>query len=160
MTDLVTTAPAFVEMAHRTVWASVATVDSKGRPRTRILHPIWEWDGSSLVGWVGTGPTRIKRSHLERTPFVSVNYWSPNHDTCTAECRASWYFDDETCQRIWDLYLAAPPPLGYDPAMIPVWADGPTSPAFAALRLDPWRLRVFPGTVLLGTGGEVSEWNE
>jgi hypothetical protein len=40
--SLETVAPAFVETAHRIVWCTVATVDGRGRPRTRILHPIWE----------------------------------------------------------------------------------------------------------------------
>jgi len=46
-----------------------------------------------------------------------------------------------------------------DPAMIPGW-DSPTSPNFAALCLEPWRLRVFPGTVLMGKGGDVLTWTE
>ena len=45
MTDLAKIAPQFVEMAHRIVWASAATVDAKKRPRTRVLHPLWIWDG-------------------------------------------------------------------------------------------------------------------
>jgi hypothetical protein len=44
------------------------------------------------------------------------------------------------------------------PAIVPVWADGPTSPAFAALRLQPMRLRVFPGTTLLQATGDVLSW--
>ncbi len=39
-------------------------------------------------------------------------------------------------------------------------ALGLSSPAFAALRLSPWQLRVFPGTVLLGQGGEVLVWEQ
>ena len=39
--------------------------------------------------WIATGPTPLKRAHLERTPFVSVNYWSPEQDTCAAECRGN-----------------------------------------------------------------------
>ncbi len=38
-------------------------------------------------------------------------------------------------------------PVGYDPTIIPGW-DSPTSPAFAVLRLTPYRLRVQPGTVM------------
>jgi hypothetical protein len=38
-----------------------------------------------------------------------------------------------------------------------VWGS-PTSETFAVLKLDPWRLRVFPGTVLYGSGGEVLTW--
>ena len=37
---LETVAPAFVEMAHRIVWATAATVDTAGNPQTRILHPV------------------------------------------------------------------------------------------------------------------------
>ena len=34
------------------------------------------------------------------------------------------------------------------------------APAFVAMRLDPWRLRVFPGTLMFGTGGEKLTWDE
>lgn len=159
MTDLAATAPAFVAMAHRLVWATVATVDESGRPRSRILHPMWEWDGEALVGWIATGPTPIKRAHLDHSPYVSVTYWSPDHDTATAECAAEWVLDDAGRTAGWERFKAAPEPVGYDPAIVPAWADGPTSDAFAILRLDPWRLRVFPGTVLLGQGGEVLTWS-
>lgn len=54
--------------------------------------------------------------------------------------------------------MHAPEPVGYDPAIVPPWKDGPLSPAFAVLRLKPWRLRVFPGSVLLGGGGDVLTW--
>ena len=77
MNELAITAPAFVEMAHKIVWCTVATVDAKGRPRSRVLHPIWRWDGDRLEGWVATGPTPTKRAHLDASPFVSCNYWSP-----------------------------------------------------------------------------------
>jgi hypothetical protein len=123
-----------------------------------VLHPIWEWEGDQLVGWIATGPTPVKRAHLAHSPFVSCNYWAPTHDTCTAECAASWAFDDATRTRVWNLFKDGPAPVGYDPAMIPAW-DAPTSPTFAALRLEPWRLRVFPGTVLLGQGGDVRTWS-
>jgi len=151
------TAPAFVKMAHAIVWCAVATVDTKGRPRSRILHPLWEWDGKKLTGWIATGPTPTKRAHLAASPYVSCNYWTPTQDTCLAECQATWAFDDATRTRIWNLFKNAPAPVGYDPALIPGW-DKPTSPNFAALRLDPWRLRVFPGTVLMRQGGEVLTW--
>lgn len=157
MADLQTIAPAFIELAHRIVWCSAATVDTQGRPRSRILHPIWQWDGAQLVGWIATGPTPTKRAHLAAHPFVSLNYWAPSHDTCVAECRAAWAFDDATRTMVWNLFRDAPPPVGYDPAIVPGW-DGPTAPAFAALRLEPWRLRVFPGSVLLGQGGSVLTW--
>lgn len=157
MHELKSVAPAFVEMAHQIVWASVATVDAAGRPRTRVLHPIWQWDGERLVGWVATGPTPVKRAHLAANPHVAVSYWSPAHDTCAADCRAALALDDATRAMVWDLFLNGPAPVGYDPAIVPGWT-GPTAEGFAAMRLEPYRLRVFPGSVLMGRGGEVLSW--
>jgi Pyridoxamine 5'-phosphate oxidase len=157
MNTLEQTAPAFVEMAHRIVWCTAATVDAAGKPRSRVLHPLWHWDGKTLTGWIATGPTPLKRAHLAAHPYVSCNYWTPSHDTCVAECRASWAFDAATKRQVWDAFKNAPAPVGYDPAMIPGW-DGPTSPNYAALKLEPWRLRVFPGTVLLRREGDVLTW--
>jgi hypothetical protein len=133
MNDLVDTAPAFVEMAHQIVWCSVATVDRMGRPRSRVLHPIWVWRDETLTGWVATLPTPVKRAHLEHSPYVSCNYWAPSHDTCVAECRAEWVFDDQTRTMVWNLFKNAAEPLGYDPAGIgvPGW-DSPTSSASRA----------------------------
>ena len=152
-------APAFVEMAHRIVWATVATIDPENRPRGRVLHPYWQWDGGQLVGWILTGPTALKRAHLEHSPFLSVNYLDPNFDTATAECGAEWVFDDDERTRLWDLFKHAPAPVGYDPGIIPPWKDGPTSPEFASLKLDPWRLRVMPGSVMLEGKGDVLTWS-
>ena len=131
--ELAEAAPALVAMAHRIVWCSVATVDRAGQPRSRVLHPYWEWDGEDLVGWVGTRPTPLKRAHLEGSPYASASYWAPDQDACTAECRASWAFDDDRRRRVWSLFAGAPEPLGYDPATVPGWS-GPTSPTFAVCR--------------------------
>jgi hypothetical protein len=30
---------------------SAGTLYAHGRPRSRILHPIWKWDGLRLTGW-------------------------------------------------------------------------------------------------------------
>ena len=56
MESLETVAPAFVDMAHQIVWATAATVSTAGGPSTRILHPIWEWDGT--VCGAGSPPHR------------------------------------------------------------------------------------------------------
>ena len=51
-TSLSHVAPAFVDMAHRIVWCTAATVDRANRPRSRVLHPIWEWgDGPDSPGF-------------------------------------------------------------------------------------------------------------
>jgi hypothetical protein len=145
MSELKEVAPAFIEMAHRIVYCSAATVDSRKRPRSRVLHPIWEYDGTSLVGWIATSPTPLKRAHFAHSPYMSCNYWAPDHDTCTAECRAELLTDDATRIDIWQRFKNAPPPIGYDPAIIPRWPS-PTDVGFAVIRLEPWRLRVFPAT--------------
>jgi hypothetical protein len=110
-----------------------------------------------MDGWIATAPTPLKRAHLARSSYVSVSYWTPSQDTCVAECQAEWRFDLETRQRIWRLFEETPAPVGYDPAIIPGW-EKPSDDAFAVLKLEPWRLRVFPGTVLMGRGGDVLTW--
>jgi hypothetical protein len=159
VTELSLTAPAFVQLAHRIVWCAVATVDPDGRPRSRILHPIWDWDRVGLVGWVATTPTPLKLAHFEHAPFASCTYWHPDHDHAIAECKVEWANDDETRTRVWNRFKDETGPVGYDPGSIgvPGW-DGPTAAEFVVLRLDPWRLRVFPGSVLRGEGGDVLTW--
>ena len=76
-----------------------------------------------------------------------------------AECRAEWAFDDATRSMVWDLFANGPAPVGYDPAIIPGW-DNALSPTFAALKLDPWWLRVMPGTALLQGTFEALTWRE
>lgn len=157
MTALADIAPDFVSMAHRIVWATGATVDAEGRPWTRILHPYWTWDGESLTGIVATSPLSPKAAHLEAHPEVSFTYWAPSQDTCTAQCHVTWEESPEQREAGWEALKNAPEPVGYDPAIIPGW-DEPTSPDFGVLRLEPWWLRVMPGTVLLAGEGELLTW--
>jgi Pyridoxamine 5'-phosphate oxidase len=130
----------FLRISAEVVWATVATVDSRGRPRTRILHPYWEVVDGRPVGWVATVRSPLKSKHLAANPFVSVSYWSPKQETAHADCRASWA--DDKRERVWNLFLEAEPPLGYDPATLPQWKDGPLGGEFAVLRLDPWRVMI------------------
>jgi hypothetical protein len=129
----------FIDTAHRVVWCTLATVDRLGRPRSRVVHPVWERVGDDLVGWITTRPTPLKLTHLERSPFVSCSYWDPQHDTAVAECAVSWA-DAEEREHAWEVCRALPAPAGHDPA--DVFPDGPHAPGAAVLRLEPWRLRV------------------
>lgn len=146
----------FVEFAHKIVWCSAATVDTLGRPRSRVLHPIWETSEDGLVGWVATGPTPTKIAHLEQSPYVSCNYWTENQDTCAAECEAEWVTEPAIKRHVWDAFVHGPEPVGYDPAMIPGW-DNAESPGFQPLKLNPWRIRVMPGAAML-TGEGILVW--
>ena len=128
----------FVAVAHRIVWCTVATVDRRGRPRSRVMHPVWQLtpDGG-LHALVSARPTPLKRAHIAHSLFVSCSYWDPQHDVAVAECHAQWVTDRRAA---WERVASVPPPVGFDPAMI--WPDGPESPDCAFLRLTPWRLSV------------------
>jgi hypothetical protein len=157
MAALERVAPAFVEMAHRIVWCTVGTTDPRGRPRTRVLHPIWEWDGERLDGWIATSPLSPKAHDLASMPRVSLTYWNPEQDTCTAECAAQWQTSDEARTEGWRKFAEGPAPVGYDPSIIPAW-DEPSSVAFGILHLVPDRLRVQPGSLMTRGEGKVLSW--
>ena len=157
MSTLEATAPAFVEMAHRIVWATVATIDPSGNPSTRVLHPIWEWDGRRLTGWIATSPTSPKAAHLAHRPTVSITYWTTIHDTCTANCDVTWETTDDERAAGWRRFAEGPEPVGYDPSIIPGW-DSPTSSDFGILRLRPRTLRVMPGSLMMQGIGELLTW--
>jgi hypothetical protein len=122
-------APEFLDRVNRIVWCVGATVDGQGRPRTRILHPIWE--GSTC--WITTDRTSFKGRHLARNPYVSLAY---------ADCLAAWADDPADRQHVWDLALRTPPPLGFDPATIYDPVDGSTTGRLplGILKLVPYRI--------------------
>jgi general stress protein 26 len=148
----------FLAMAHEIVWCTVATVDPQGRPRSRVLHPIWEWDGKQLTGWIATGRTPIKQADIAQSAHVSCNYWTPSQDTCVAECEAEWVESAALKHQVWDTYVNGPAPVGYNPGMIPGW-DNADSPAFDALKLTPFRLRVMPGESLMNGTYASESWS-
>ncbi len=150
-------APAFVEMAHRIVWCTAATTGVDGRPRTRVLHPIWEWDGTSLTGWIATSPQSPKARDLAAVPALSLTYWTPSHDTCTADCDAVFEDDPADVRAGWDRFANGPEPVGYDPAIIPGWTS-PDAEAFGILRLTPHRLRLMDGSFMLRGEGRLLAW--
>ena len=126
----------FNKRVQRIVWCTAATVDRQGRPRTRILHPIWE----GATGWIATGRHSLKEKHLARNPHLSLTYWDPQHQQIYADCRAEWVDDAAEKHRIWNLDKNTPPPLGYDPGMI--WHAGPDDPTYGLLKLTPWRIEI------------------
>ena len=92
-----------------TVSCTVTTVDAAGRPRSRILHPIWEVIDDRPVVWVMTGRTPVKTAHIAANPHVALSYWSPAQDTVIADCVASWVDDAATKRHVWDLFATTPP---------------------------------------------------
>lgn len=131
----------FMGRAARIAWATVATIDRKNRPRTRILHPIWERDGTGVVGYIATDRASHKGKHIKHNPHVSVSYWDQAHEQMYIDAKAEWEDDPAEKRRVWDLFKNTPPPLGYDPAMI--WPDGPDKGTFGVLKLRPHRIELF-----------------
>jgi hypothetical protein len=148
------TAEQFIAIAHRVVWCTLSTVDRRNRPRSRIVHPVWEIREGALRGLVGTRPTPLKRAHLAHAPHVSCTYWDPAHDVAVAECAARW-LDEEERQDAWERIARAPAPVGYDPANI--WPDGPASPEFAVIALEPWRVSA-ASAAALARGERAAVW--
>ena len=128
-----------IDIAHNTVWCVMTTVDTQGRPRSRVVHPVWVLDGGELTGWLTTRRTPLKSRHLAHNPHISLAYIAANTDFAYFDCTAAWVEDPAGKRACWDAFLEAPEPVRYDPANI--WPDGPTSETFAALRLAPYRVQ-------------------
>jgi general stress protein 26 len=134
----------FIDRAHRVVWCNVATIDGRGRPRSRILHPIWEGG----TGWVITRRHSFKEKHLAGNPYVSLAYVAEIAKPVYVDCTAGWSEERADKRRIWDAFKGAPEPLGYDPGTIFPSID---DPGLGLLKLTPWRVELgsFPGTPLV-----------
>ena len=86
MTDLASVAPAFVAMAHRIVWCTVATTSADGRPARASCTRSGSGTAAPSPG--GSRPPALtKANDLATQPVVSLTYWEPTHDTCTADMR-------------------------------------------------------------------------
>jgi general stress protein 26 len=125
----------FLERVNQHVYPNLATVDSQGRPRSRVVHVIWE----EATGWITTNPTYPKARHLATNPYVSLGYVADIAAPVCAECRASWVDDLDEKRRVWEMIKALAPPLGFDPA--PIYG-APDDPRFGLIELTPWRIQV------------------
>ncbi len=54
---------------RRIVWCTLATVDTKGRPCVRVVHPVWE----GPIAYICTGRHSLKEKHLAKNPFVALS---------------------------------------------------------------------------------------
>jgi general stress protein 26 len=126
----------FMQRIKTMVYCSAATIDSHQRPRSRVLHPIWE----GATGWVTTDPSTAKAKQLAANPHMSLAFIADPMKPVYVECRAVWQNDPATRQRIWDLYKTTPEPLGSDLAIS--WGQV-ENPQYAVLRLDAWRIELY-----------------
>jgi len=139
----------FAKRVREIVWCNVATVDRRGRPRSRILHPIWE--GST--GWILTARHSLKEKHLAANPYVSLCYANAGLEQVYADCHTEWEDRPEAKSRLWDLFATTPQPVGYDP--IAFWPGGKQDPTFGILKLVPWRIEVTSLADLMRGGGKI-----
>ena len=161
MNDPSEVAPDFIEMAHRIVCCTAASIGRDNRPRSRILHPLWAFDDGSITGWTMTEPTSLKRAHFKHSPALSLTYWTPKHDHCIAECATRWLTDVADREATWERFKHPVAPVGFNPVIIPAWADSPRSERFGVIQLRPWRLRVFPAAAFThGDTGAVLTWQD
>jgi hypothetical protein len=137
----------FMRRVTQAVYCNMATVDRKGRPRSRILHPVW--DGST--GWVITWKGSHKSKHLRVNPYVSLAYIHDGDKPVYADCRAEWIDDTDEKLRIWELHKSLPPPLGFDPE--PHYGTIHHE-YFGLLKFVPWRVE------LGNLGGEPLIWRD
>lgn len=126
----------FIERVHNDVWCAVATMNRDNRPRSRVLHPIWE----GQVGWIATGRYTLKTKHLAENPYISLTYMKDPLNPVYVDCKAEWLDDMAEKQRIWNLYGSTPPPLGYDLAPFFGAVD---SKGYGLLKLTPWRIQLY-----------------
>lgn len=126
----------FVQRAHAMVWCNGATIDERGRPRSRVLHPIWQ----AQIGWITTGRGTAKLRHIVANGWLSLAYVADPMRPVYAECRAVWRDDPAAKRHVWELFVQAPEPLGFDPALS--WGSV-DSPGFGVLELTPWRVELY-----------------
>jgi len=127
--------PEFIERVHRMVWCSAATLDTRNRLRSRIMHTVWE----GATGWAGSRRHSLKAKHLAHHPYVSLAYISDVAKPVYVDCTAEWADDLATKQHVWDLFRSFAPPLGFDYGNI---FESAAHPEFGVLRLRPWRIEL------------------
>ncbi|MCC3776524.1 pyridoxamine 5'-phosphate oxidase family protein [Streptomyces sp. UNOB3_S3] len=137
----------FFEYIRDIVYCTMITVDRKGRPRARVLLPIWEVVDGRPVGWLAAYKTPVKAAHLANNPHTTYSYWNPRQNAVFIDSVSTWATDQETRAYAWDLYRkGSPAGVGYNPRNF--WREGPTDPKYHVLRIDPWRVQVLRGTDL------------
>jgi general stress protein 26 len=136
VTSFAAIAPLLHQRARETIWCSAATIDAQNRPRSRVLHPIWE----GAIGWVTTRLNTPKIRHVAANPHVSLAYIGDPFRPVYLECFAAWVDDRAMRERIWALSRDTPAAEGgFDPAE--TWG-AIEDPENGLLRLLPWRVEL------------------
>jgi len=128
----------FIARVHSVIWCNMATVDRQGRPRSRIVHPIW--DGA--VGWSTSRRDAHKALHIANNPYVSLAYVKDLAKPVYVDCRAEWEDDPAEKARVWEFIKNMPEPVGFDPGMM---FNGLDDEKYGLLKFTPWRIDLVTG---------------
>lgn len=109
---------------------NMATVDSRGRVRSRVVHPIWD----GRTAYILTLPSSPKVAHISAHDHASLAYVGDEERPAYAECRAEWIDDPLEVERIWETFRESP--RGYDPGSFYGTSD------VGVIRLTAWRIQV------------------
>lgn len=126
----------FTVRVEQMVWCNLATVDSKGRPRSRVLHPVWE----ATIAWAVSRRDALKGQHITANPYVSLAYVADAFKPVYVEATAQWVDDMDEKRRLWDYIAGKPEPIGFDLNM--VFAQGVEDPSYGLLKFTPWRIQL------------------
>jgi len=125
----------FLARVSQAVYCTMATIDRQNRPRSRVMHPIWE----GPIGWVISWPASHKAKHLAYNPAVSLTYIPEKDKPVYVDGIAEWIDTTEEKLRIWNLHATTPPPVGFDPQPHYGTID---HPYYGVLRITPWRIEL------------------
>ena len=117
-------------VCRKAVWCAIATV-AGNEPRVRLVHPTWE--GETL--WFATGTDSPKARQMRANTNVDIQYQTspPEFIHVLVRGTAEVLTDEATRRHIWGV-------MDYDLAQF--WPEGPTAPAFAAVRIRPSRVEL------------------
>jgi general stress protein 26 len=125
----------FLARIGEVVYCTMATVDRRNRPRSRVVHPIWE----GPIGWLISWPGSHKAKHLAHNPAVSLAYMPEKSRPVYVDGIAEWIDADAEKQRIWELHASTPAPIGFDPE--PHYGTI-NHQYYGVLRITPWRIEL------------------
>jgi general stress protein 26 len=128
----------FLGYVQAFVYCNMATIAPNNRPRSRIVHPVWEED---MTGWILSIPDLPKAKHLDHCPYVSLAYFA--HDIkhpVYLECVAQFVTDRDVHLHVWDTLKRLPPPMGFDPEPHYGSID---NPHWGVIRLEPYRIELY-----------------
>ena len=135
----------FLARISQVVYCTMATVDSRNRPRLRLMHPVWDGPIGYIISW----PESRKAKHLAQNPAVALAYMADKSTPVYVDGTAEWVVDAAEQWRIWRLHQTIAPPIGFDPE--PHYGTI-AHHYFGVLKITPWRIE------LANLGGESLIW--